>query len=138
MGVDLLGTREGRRTVFRSRTVSLALVGLLVWVTACASYKQIEIGEVDGYNRVRVTRTDGERETLLDPVVENGAISGREDKARKHGDPIIPLVIRLDQVDKLEAVDRNATGTAVLIVLGILGGLVLLGGISEAACDGCF
>ena len=119
--------------MFRSRLVSLALVGLFAWTTACASYNQIVIGDVGEYGRVRVTMTDGERETLLDPVVTNDAISGREDKERRHGDPAVPLVIPLDQVSKLEAVDKNTGATAALVVGATLGGLLLISAIVYAA-----
>ena len=32
--------------MLRNRPVSLALVGLFVWITGCTSYKQIDIGEL--------------------------------------------------------------------------------------------
>jgi len=60
--------------VFRSRPVSLALVGLFVWVTACTSYRQIEIGEVADHTKVRVTLTDGETETIHEPWVEANSL----------------------------------------------------------------
>ena len=111
----------------RNRAVSLALIGLFVWTTACTtSYKQIDIGELPYHNRVRVTRTDGERETLLDPVVVNDAISGRADKARRSNDPVVPLVIPLEQVSELESVDKNTGATVAAVVGGIIGGLLLL------------
>lgn len=119
--------------MIHNRSVSLALVGLFLWVTGCTSYKQIEIGDVGQYGRVRVTLTDGERETLLDPVVTNDSIGGREDKQRRHGDPVAPMVIPLDQVSKLEAVDKNTGATAALVVGAILGGLLLISAIVYAA-----
>ena len=112
--------------MFRNRAVSLALVGLFVWVSACASYKQIEPGDVANYSRVRVTRTDGDHETLLDPVITIDAISGREDKARHNRDPVVPLVIPLEQVSKLEAVDKNTGKTAAAVIGGIVAGLFIL------------
>ena len=60
--------------MFRSRPVSLALIGLFLWVTGCTSYKQIEVGEVTHHGKVRVTFTDGERETLRDPWVDGDSI----------------------------------------------------------------
>jgi hypothetical protein len=101
-------------------------VGLFVWVTACASYKQIDIGELPDHDRVRVTRTNGERETLLDPVVVNDAISGREDKERRSNDPVVPVVIPLEQVSQLESVDKNTGATVAVVVGSIVGGLLLL------------
>ena len=87
----------------RSRPVSLALVGLFVCVTACSTYTQIEIGEVSDHHQVRVTTTDGERETIRDPRVEAESIVG--DKAR---------AIPLDQVIELEAVGTNEVAMAFL------------------------
>jgi len=46
--------------VFRNRPVSLALVGLFVWVTGCTSWTQIGVSEVADHGKVRVTLTDGE------------------------------------------------------------------------------
>jgi hypothetical protein len=48
----------------------LALVGLFVWVTACTSYKQIEIGEAADHGEVWVTFADGERIVLQEVTVE--------------------------------------------------------------------
>jgi hypothetical protein len=122
--------------MLRNRAVSLALAGLFAWLAGCTSYEQIEIGELTEHGRVRVTLAGGELETLLDPAFEGDSISGRKDDPRRHGDPIVPVVIPLDQVDKLEAVNRNAGGTAALIVVGVIGGLVLIGGIAVAAGGG--
>ena len=55
--------------MFRSCPVSLAPVGLIVWVTGCSSYKQIQIGDVADHSKVRVTLTGGERFRLYDPIV---------------------------------------------------------------------
>ncbi len=99
--------------MFRNRPVSLALVGLFVWVTACTSYKQIELAEVADHGKVRVTLTDGERETILDPVVEAGSIKGRADVPRKGDQPTL-LAIPVVQVAEIEAVGTNE----VLMVLG--------------------
>ena len=60
--------------MFRNRPVSLALVGLFVWVTACASYKQIEPAQVADYDEVRVTFSDGEQLGLKDVTVEGDSI----------------------------------------------------------------
>ena len=82
--------------MIRSRPVSLALVGLFVWVTACTSSKQIQLGEVADHGKVRVTTTDGERETVHDPRVEADSIKGR---ARRGG----ALAVPLQRVLELEA-----------------------------------
>ena len=113
--------------MIRSRPVSLALVGLFVWVTACTSSKQIQLGEVADHGKVRVTTTDGERETVHDPRVEADSIKGRgkmvgggsRDRVR------VPIAIPLDQVVDLEAVGTDEIGT-VLTVVGVFVGAVLV------------
>ena len=75
-------------------------------MTACTSYTQIEIGEVADHAKVRVTLTDGERETIHEPWVEANSIRSTYFNA-----------IPLDQVAELEAVGTNETGT-VFLVLG--------------------
>jgi len=101
--------------VFRSRPVSLALVGLFVWVTACTSSMQIELSEVADHGKVRVTKTDGGRETVYDPRVESDSIRGRfvEDNQPR----TVDRAISLDEVAELDAIGTNAGGT-VLVVLG--------------------
>jgi len=93
--------------MYRNRAVSLVLIGLFLWLTACTSYKQIEIGEVAEYGKVRVTLTEGQRETIREPRVESDTIRGRE------------AVFALDQVASLEAVGVDEVGT-VFTVLGIV------------------
>jgi hypothetical protein len=46
------------------------------------------------------------------------------------------MVIPLDQVSNLEAVDRNAGGTAALDAGTIIAGIALIGGIEVAASGG--
>ncbi len=99
--------------MFRNRPVSLALVGLFIWLTACSSYSQIGLAEVADHGKVRVTLTDGERETVRDPWIEADSIRGRE------------AVFALDQVTKLEAVGTNVAGT----VFTVFGAVVLAGAI---------
>jgi hypothetical protein len=93
--------------VIRSRTVSLALVGLFVWVTGCSSHTQIELGEVADHGKVRVTLIDGERETIHDPWVEGDSIRSTDADA-----------IPLGQVAEFEAVGTDEVGT-VFTVLGV-------------------
>ena len=109
--------------MFRNRPVSLALVALFVWLTACTSYKQIEVGEVSHHGKVRVTLTDGERETLHDPWVDGDSIKAYTSEtvgnlgalARVEHTVAFPL----DQVAELGAVGTNEVGT-VFAVLGIV------------------
>jgi hypothetical protein len=106
--------------VFRCRPISLLLIGLFLWVTACTSYTQIEIGEVPDHGKVRVTLTDGERETLRDPWVEASSIRSTDSHA-----------IPLDQVAGLEAVGTNEGGT-VFLVLGVTALVVVIVGCARA------
>lgn len=102
----------------RSRAVTLALVGLFVWATACHSYKQIEIGELAEHGKVRVTRTGGDRETVHDPRVDADSIKGQVNGK-------VNRSISLDQVTKLEAVEPYVAGTVFIV----LGAVVLAGAI---------
>ena len=104
-----------------NRPVSLALVGLFMWVTACTSYKQIEIGEVADHTKVRVTLTDGERETIHEPWVEANSIRSTYSQS-----------IPLDQVAGLEAIGTNEIGT-VFLVLGATALVVVI--VCAFACD---
>lgn len=111
--------------MFRSRTISLALVGLFVWVTACASYKQIEPAEVADYDEVRVTFSDGEQLVSKDVTVEGDSIfywrktepPAQYDAAR--------VASPLEQVVEVEAAGAGTAGT-VLTVFGVLVGTVIV------------
>ena len=111
--------------MFRNRSVSLALAGLFLWVTACSSYSQIELGEVTDHGKVRVTLTDGERETIHDPSVETDTIRGhvKSRYEREYSDPIV--VIPLDQVDAVEVGSFNPFQTFALL-FGIAAGAVAI------------
>lgn len=93
--------------MYHSRPVSLALVGLFIWVTGCTSYKQIQLSELSDYGKVRVTRADGERATFSDPRVEADSIKGKESAA-----------IPLDQVVEVEAKKKDLASTLVLVGVG--------------------
>ena len=109
--------------MYRSSTASLALVGLFVWLTACTSYRQIEIGEVADHGNVRVTLTNGERETLHDPWVEGDSIKARTSETVGNLGALArvdhTVAIPLDQVAELGAVGSNELGT-VFLTFGIL------------------
>jgi len=92
----------------------LALVGLFIWVTACTSYKQIQLGEIADYGKVRVTTTIGERQTIREPRVEADSIRGKDAYA-----------IPLDQIAEFEAVSTDEVGT----VFTVLGVVVLAGAV---------
>lgn len=99
--------------MFRSRLVSLTLIGLLMWVAGCTSYKQIEVGEVADHGKVRVTMTDGGRATIRDPRVETDSIRGKDSKA-----------IPLDQVSKVQVARTDWVFTGLFI-----GGVALVVGL---------
>jgi len=114
--------------VFRNRPVSLALVGLFVWLTACSTHTQIGIDEIADHGKVRVTRTDGERVTIRDPQVEADSIKGVVKKAGY----LMPRTIPMDQLAALEAVGTDEAGT-VFTVLGVFVGTLLLVGVVTCA-----
>jgi hypothetical protein len=103
--------------VFRNRPVSLVLIGLFVWVTACTSYKQIELAEVTDHGKVRVTFADGERTTLREANVIGDSISGlvREGRPRPED---VERSFATDQVTYVEAKGTNVVGT-VFLTFGI-------------------
>lgn len=89
----------------RCRPVYLALLGLLLWTTACTSYSAIGVREVADHGKVRVTTMDGERRTIHDPRVEADSIKSRDATA-----------IPLDQVSTLENVSINVVGTIFTLI----------------------
>ena len=113
--------------MFRSRPVSLALVGLFIWLTGCTSYKQIELSEVADHGKVRVTTIDGERETVHNPRVEADSIKGHVNEGAEQ----VARTISVDQVVELEEVGSNTAGTVLLVVGSLAVVLVLVG----AACS---
>ena len=110
--------------MFRSRAVSLTLVGLFVWATACTTnYKQIEPAEVVDYGEVRVTFTDGERLVLDSAAVADDSIYYWEKVERSPQISKIWVSSPLDQVAVIEVPvidepDPPSTGAMVAIVIG--------------------
>ena len=80
----------------RCRPVSVALLGLFLWTTACSSYSQIEPGEVVDHDHIRVIMTDGVQHDLYDPVIEADSIRGREVREEAPDYPYPILAIPLD------------------------------------------
>ena len=106
--------------MYRSRPVSLALVGLFLWVTGCSTYTQIEPGEVADKDYVRVTLTGGEKTELHEPALDADSLRGRVKEVARIGgyrwsDSVV--VIPLESVAEI-AVGSNPTD-AVFIVLGV-------------------
>ena len=110
-------------------------------MTGCSSYRQIEIGEVADHGKVRVTLTDGERETLHDPYVEADSITGLvKVTTDAHAGRLGPqsnvdseVSIPLDQVSEL-AVGSN-TVVPVLALVGALGVFIVLAAVVNCAGD---
>ena len=117
--------------MIRSRPVSLALVGLFLWVTGCSTYTQIGLSEVADHGKVRVTLTDGERFRLYDPVVEADSITGHERPEGKRYAADRIIANRLDQVSVVEAISANPGGTF-LVILGVVLGILVV--ITVATC----
>ena len=118
--------------MFRSRSVSLALIGMFVWLTACTSYKQIQVADVADHKKVRVTTTDGQRETMHNPRVEADSIKGHTNKGVESAD-WVAQAIPVQQVVELEAVGTN-TASIVLLFIGFAA--VIFFGVAVAACNG--
>ena len=112
--------------MFRNRAVSLALVGLFLWVTACTSWSPIGISEVADHGKVRVTLTDGEQESIYDPWVEADSIKGHQH--------IETLAFPIDQVAGLESHSTNEVGTALAIIGGLLA-VITVAGLIECSND---
>ena len=85
------------------------------------------------YGRVRVTLTNGQRETIHDPRVEADSIRGREnvEEKRYYSNPL--LVVPLDQVSSLETGRFDPFQTFAL-VFGVAAVVVAVAAI--ACCPG--
>ena len=90
--------------MFRSRPVSLALVGLFVWVTGCHSYKQIELAEMADCGKVRVTLTDGSQIIQTDVTVEGDSIHYWQKAEPPAKYEAMRVASPLDQVEAVELV----------------------------------
>lgn len=103
----------------RNRAVSLLLVTLFLWVTACSTYAsseptyiRIDPQEVADYGRVRVTTVLGQTVTMEDPRVEAESIRSRDVGA-----------IPLSQVTEIEAFTNTKKAANTWLVVGLLVGL---------------
>ena len=111
--------------MFRNRPVSLALVGLFVWMTACMSYRPIEIGDVANYGKVRVTLTDGERLDLYKPAVVSDSIHYW--KKKLPSSPYYPEPVCSIPLDQVSAVEGEYTNVAQSIGAGVLSAAAVVG-----------
>ena len=118
--------------MFRNRPVSLALVGLFVWVTGCTSYKQIEIGEVADHGEVRVTFADGERIVLQEVTVEGDSIYYWNKAEQPANYSAVRVSSPLDQVVEVEASGASSVSTVFVVLAGAF---VVATLICAAACE---
>ena len=121
--------------MFRNRPVSLALVGLFVWVTACASYKHIEPSELADYDEVRVTFSDGEQLVLSDVTVEGDSIYYWQKAEQSAHYSAVRVSSPLDQVVETEVVGGGTAGTVLLVGVIIVGAFFVAGVIMCATDD---
>jgi hypothetical protein len=100
--------------VYHRRAVSLALVGLLVWVTGCYNYTPIGPSQVGYYGRVRVSTIDGERKVISEPRVEADSLRGKDVRT-----------IALIQVAELEGISLNEAETVMAVGTIVLGAIAV-------------
>ena len=117
--------------MFRNRAVSLALVGLCVWLTGCTSWQQIEIAELPDYSVVKVTTTDRDEHQFRDPELVSDTLRGRVmEDARIGGyrwsDSV--TAIPLGSVQNIESreTDYGQTTLAVLAGAAFVGVMIIV------------
>jgi hypothetical protein len=98
--------------VKRNRPVSLALATLFLWQTGCTSWKQIQLGELPDYDRVRVVSVSTGSTEIEDPVLEADSIQGTV------GD--LEYSIPLEGVSYVEVKKFNAGATVGAVYLVVL------------------
>ena len=113
--------------MFRNRPVSLALVGLFVWVTGCMSYQRIEIAELPDFDEVQVTVDYGAKYDLRGPRVESDTLYGLGEHVS---------AIPMSEVAKIEA-RQSDTGATIALGLGVVLVGAAVGLAIWAASDPC-
>jgi hypothetical protein len=89
-------------------------------MTACTSYKQIELVEVAHHDWIQVTTADGKSRDVLDPIVDADSIRGLVQIGRTAaGSRESPWSVALDQVTEIKAAS-NPVGLGLLEV-GLVG-----------------
>jgi hypothetical protein len=103
--------------------LSVALVAVFIWGTACTAYTQILPGDVAGYDNVRVYLTDGSEEELLDPTVTADTLRGYPTEGV--GQVSIPLKqVKEIQTGKVDS--DKITALVIITTLGVLTGVMIL------------
>lgn len=86
-----------RQSAFaRSFLLPLALIGLFLCTSACHTYTLIKPSEVTDHDKVRVAKTDGERDLLHDSELGTDTIRGHELRETERESHDRVLVIPLD------------------------------------------
>lgn len=125
--------------MIRNRPVSLALVGLFLWLTGCTSYRQVGPVEVADYGKARVTLADGSQFVVAHPQIQADSLVGfvAESWSAKRKAYSEDVRVALDQIETLEASHTSASKTAGLVV-GLFVGVLLIGSLIYAATDPCY
>jgi len=128
----------------RSRPVSAALAGILLGGLACTSYKNIEIGEINEYEEVRIVLPGGAKARVFHPYagpdtlrgysspVELYAMSVTGQDTMKHyrsEAPVSDIEIPIDEIESVQLRKFDplkSLGLAAAIGL-VVTGLVLVG-----------
>ena len=120
--------------MLRSRHVSFALLWLLVFGTACTSYKQIQPTEVADYDKVQVTTKDGIKRLFIDPSLEPDSLRGYLNEQAVAIDET--WAVPLDAVSEVKARQPDGLNTAGAVILVAAGALVVVGALALLTCDG--
>lgn len=97
------------------------LVGLIVWLAACTSYKRIGLDELADHEQVRVTKTDETYEIIVMPYVDTDSIKGQDSAS-----------IPLDQVADVRAKKKDTASTVLLV--GVSAAAITLVTLRVAEC----
>ena len=123
--------------MFRGRLVSLALVVLIVWQAGCTYYSQVEIGDLPQIEEVRVTLSDGERQSVYDPWTDGNDLKGWRTSAGNSAAELsndADISFTLESVSSIETrrISAGKTATLAMVVVFLIGGLIY------AASDPCW
>lgn len=126
--------------MFRSRFVSMVLVVLFIWQTGCTYYSQVEIGDLPQRGKVRVTLSDGERQSVYDPWMDGDDLRGWRTKAgngeaelSSDGD----IIFKLDSVSSIETRHTSMGKTVGLVLLMVVAATAGIAYASLESMDCC-
>ena len=121
----------------RSRPISMMLVGLFLWSSACTKWVPLEppYAPLQGdYDKLQITREGGSQVVLKEPRLESDSVWGtvvsshwdRGDLKHTEHDTVIPI----ESVVKIEKRGTDALATVGLAV-GIIGVVGLIGAATD-------